>query len=140
VTIRSGRARSVAAGPATARKPSSETGMVTAEFAVALPAFVLVVLAALSGVAVMTAQLRCEDTADIAARMAARGDGSSLVQTTALRGAPGRAQLEVVTTTSLVMATVRARISPLGLSRFLPGVAVSATVVEAREPTVASGG
>jgi Flp pilus assembly protein TadG len=108
--------------------------MVTAEFAVALPAFVLVVLAALSGVAVMTAQLRCEDAADVAARMAARGDASSLVRTTALSGAPGRAQLEVATTSTLVTATVRARVSPLGLSRFLPGVEVSATVVDAREP------
>jgi Flp pilus assembly protein TadG len=109
--------------------------MVTAEFAVALPAFVLVVLAALSGVAVMTAQLRCEDAADVAARMAARGDASSLVQETALDGAPRSAELDVVTTATLVTATVRAHVSPLGLSRFLPGVEVSARVVEARELT-----
>ncbi|HEX3823720.1 MAG TPA: TadE family type IV pilus minor pilin [Mycobacteriales bacterium] len=109
--------------------------MVTAEFAVALPAFVLVVLAALTGVAVMTAQLRCEDAAAAAARMAARGDGAAFVQSTALRGAPGDATVGVTTTSSLVMATVRARISPLGLTRFLPGVTVTATVVEAREPT-----
>jgi Flp pilus assembly protein TadG len=109
--------------------------MVTAEFAVALPAFVLVVVAALSGVAVMTAQLRCEDAADVAARMAARGDTSALVRATALSGTPGSARLDVVTTATLVTATVSARISPLGLAHFLPGVTVRAKVVEALEPT-----
>lgn len=134
MTRRSGRARSVAAGPVTPGSCALDGGMVTAEFAVALPAFVLVVLAALSGVAVMTAQLRCVDAAAVAARMAARGDSSSLVQATALSGAPGSAQIDVVTTTSLVTATVRAQVSPLGLSWFLPGVIVEAKVVEAREP------
>jgi Flp pilus assembly protein TadG len=136
VTPRPGRARSVAAGPVTSDVP--DAGMVTAEFAVALPAFALVVLAALSGIAVMTAQLRCEDAADVAARMAARGDAGSLVQTTALNGAPGSATLDVVTSTTLVTATVSARIAPLGLSRFLPGVTVRAKVVEAREPEPAT--
>jgi Flp pilus assembly protein TadG len=112
--------------------------MVTAEFAVALPAFVLVVLAALSGIAVMTAQLRCEDAAAVAARMAARGDSTAVVRSTALTGAPGDATVGVTTTSSLVAATVQARISPLGLTRFLPGVTVKATVVEAREPTAST--
>jgi hypothetical protein len=112
--------------------------MVTAEFAVALPAFVLVVLAALSGVAVMTAQLRCVDAADVAARMIARGDSSALVHQTALGGAPGGAELTVVTAGSLVTATVRARLSPPGLARFLPGVEVQADVTDVVEPAVSS--
>jgi hypothetical protein len=112
--------------------------MVTAEFAVALPAFVLVVVAALCGVAVMTAQLRCVDAADVAARMAARGDSTSLVRSTALSGAPASAQLNVVTTASLVTATVRARVAPFGLARFLPSVVVQAHVVEAREPSTSA--
>jgi hypothetical protein len=111
-----------------------DAGMVTAEFAVALPAFVLTVVAALCGVAVMTAQLRCADAADIAARMAARGDASSLVRTTALSGAPGSAALSVVTTATLVTATVRAHLAPPGLARFLPGVTVEAHVTDVREP------
>jgi hypothetical protein len=113
--------------------------MVTAEFAVALPAFVLVVVAALCGVAVMTAQLRCADAADVAARMAARGDGASSVRATALSGAPGSAQLSLATTATLVTATVQARLSPPGLSRFLPSVVVRAHVVEAREPAAPAG-
>jgi Flp pilus assembly protein TadG len=61
----------VTAGPVNHRRGRTEAGMVTAEFAVALPAFVLVVLAALCGVALVTAQLRCVDAAAVAARMAA---------------------------------------------------------------------
>lgn len=127
MTHRSGRARSLAAGP-------PDAGMVTAEFAVALPAFALVVLAALSGVAVMTAQLRCVDAADVAARMAARGDTVSLVRAAAMDGAPRGAQLDVVATATLVTATVRARLSPPGLSRFLPSVTVQAHVTDVLEP------
>ena len=67
--------------------------MVTAEFAVALPAFVLVVVAALYGVAVVTAQLRCADAAAVAARMAARGESPSTVRTTAFAAAPAGARL-----------------------------------------------
>jgi Flp pilus assembly protein TadG len=115
-------------------RPAVDAGMVTAEFAVALPAFVLVVLAALSGVAVMTAQLRCADAADVAARMAARGSASSLVRAAALSGAPGGAQLIVATTSTLVTATVQARLSPPGLARFLPSVTVQAHVTDVREP------
>jgi Flp pilus assembly protein TadG len=129
VTHRSGRARSVAAGPAT-----NDDGMVTAEFAVALPAFVLVVIAALCGVAVVTSQLRCVDAADVAARMAARGDSTSLVRTTALSAAPGGAQLRISGTATTVTATVRAHLSLPGLSRLLPSVDLQAHVVEAREP------
>jgi hypothetical protein len=108
--------------------------MVTAEFAVALPAFVLVVLAALSGVAVVTSQLRCVDAADIAARMAARGDTSSLVRKAALGGAPNGAELMVVTSGDLVTATVRARLSPPGLEKLLPGITVQAHVTDVVEP------
>jgi Flp pilus assembly protein TadG len=108
--------------------------MVTAEFAVALPAFVAVVMAAVCGVAVVTAQLRCADAAAVAARMAARGDSTSLVRSTALTGAPGDAQLRIAGTSSVVTATVLARLSVPMLSGFLPSVTVQAHVAEAREP------
>jgi hypothetical protein len=136
---RSGRARSVAAGPVRRRDRRLDAGMVTAEFAVALPALVLVVLAALGGVAVMTAQLRCVDAADVAARMAARGDATALVRDAAMSGAPGGAQLEVVKAGTLVTATVRAHLSAPGLARFLPSVTVQAHVVEALEPSAMRG-
>lgn len=108
--------------------------MVTAEFAVALPAFVVVILAALFGVAVVMAQLRCVDAAAIAARMAARGESVSEIRATALTSAPGRAELDLSETADLVTATVRATVSPFGVLRFLPGLTVRAHVVQAREP------
>jgi hypothetical protein len=135
VRSRSGRARSTAAGPVSPRERRDD-GMVTAEFAVALPAFVVVVMAAVCGVAVVTAQLRCADAAAVAARMAARGESAALVQSTALNGAPGDAQLVVSGTSQLVTATVRAELSVPVLSGLLPRVWVHAQVVEAREPSV----
>jgi hypothetical protein len=111
--------------------------MVTAEFAVALPAFVVVVLAAVFGVAVVMAQLRCVDAAAIAARMAARGDDVAQVRATSLASAPGRARLDITQSSEFVTATVRATVSPLGV-RFLPAVTVDAHVVQAREPAAAS--
>jgi hypothetical protein len=141
VTLRSGRARPLAAGPVAPcghALDHPDAGMVTAEFSVALPAFVLVVIAALCGVAVMTAQLRCVDAADVAARMAARGDPAGLVRDASLAGAPGDSQLDVVATATLVTATVRARLSPPGLSRFLPSVTIEAHVTDALEPTAST--
>jgi Flp pilus assembly protein TadG len=135
VTGRPGRSRPfstrAAAGPAS---PSRDAGRVTAEFAVALPAFVIVLLAALTAVGVVTAQLRCADAAAVAARMAARDESAGVVRTTAMAAAPAGATLSVLTTTSTVTAVVRAHVAPAGILRFLPGVTVQARVVQAREP------
>jgi hypothetical protein len=117
-----------------------DRGMVTAEFAVALPAFVLVVAAAICGVGAMTAQLRCVDAADIAARMAARGDDASVVRAVALGAAPGGAELTLRSSATEVTATVRARLSPPGLATLFGGIVVSAHVVDALEPQVAAAG
>jgi Flp pilus assembly protein TadG len=108
--------------------------MVTAEFAVALPALVLVVLAALGGITVVTAQLRCVDAADVAARMAARGETLPAVRAVALPGAPAGADVTVVTAGDMVTATVQARVSAPGLSRLLPGIVVRAKVTDVVEP------
>ncbi|MEP6480453.1 MAG: TadE family type IV pilus minor pilin [Rhodoglobus sp.] len=55
------------------RSVIAERGSVTAEFAVALPAVVLVLACCLSGVQVAGQQLRLQDAAASAARAAARG-------------------------------------------------------------------
>jgi Flp pilus assembly protein TadG len=107
--------------------------MVTAEFAVALPAFVVVLLAALFAVAAVLAQLRCEDAAAAAARMAARGEPTSQLRVAALADAPGAARLSIAVSADYVTATVRATVAPLGGLGFLPGVTVQAHVVEPRE-------
>jgi Flp pilus assembly protein TadG len=108
--------------------------MVTAEFAVALPAFVVVVLAAVCGVAVVTAQLRCADAAAVAARMAARGDRPALVQTVTAATAPRGAELSIAQSAGLVTVSVRARLRLPLLGSLLPAVNVGAHVVEPREP------
>ena len=108
--------------------------MVTAEFAVALPAFVLVVVAAIVAVAIVMAQLRCVDAAAIAARMAARGEPATQIRTTSLSGAPAGARLDLVNSSDSVTATVQAIVSPPGVLGFLPGITLRARVVEAREP------
>lgn len=118
-------------GPA--QPTARDGGMVTAEFAVALPAFVLVLVAAMFAVSAVLAQVRCEDAAAAAARMAARGDPVAQVQSTSLTDAPSAAHLSVTTTADYVTATVRASVSPLGVLNFLPAITVQAQVVEPRE-------
>jgi len=53
---------------------ADERGGVTAEFAVALPAVVMVLACCLSGMQVAGQQLRLQDAAAVAARSLARGD------------------------------------------------------------------
>jgi Flp pilus assembly protein TadG len=108
--------------------------MVTAEFAVALPAFVLVLLAAMFAVSAVLAQVKCEDAAAAAARMAARGEAPDMVRGAALSNAPSSARLSVTTSADYVTAVVKASVSPLTALHFLPAVVVQATVVEPREP------
>jgi Flp pilus assembly protein TadG len=136
VTRRPGRPRpspARAAGP-TGASARADDGMVTAEFAVALPAFVVVVMAAICGVAVVMAQLRCVDAAAVAARMAARGEPATQVRTTSLSGAPAGARLDLTDSTDFVTATVQATVSAPGVLGFLPGITLHAHIVQAREP------
>jgi hypothetical protein len=142
--MRPGRARQIAAGPrrlaciGDVGRSDPDAGMVTAEFAVALPAFVVVVLAALCGVAVVTAQLRCADAAAVAARMVARGERPALVQTVIAATAPRGAELSVAQSGGLVTASVSARLRLPLLGSLLPAVNVGADVVEPREPATGS--
>ena len=61
--------------------------MVTAEFAVALPAVVLVLALCLAGLSAVTDQIRCIDAAGLAVRSAARGDDPSRARTLAVEAA-----------------------------------------------------
>jgi Flp pilus assembly protein TadG len=108
-------------------------GMVTAELAVALPALVVVMVAALYGVAVVTAQLRCEDAAAMAARLAARGEAAATVRSSALAAAPAGAGLSLAGSATTVTATVTVRVSAPGLSGLLPGVSISGRAADDRQ-------
>jgi hypothetical protein len=59
-------------------RSAADRGSVTAEFAIALPAVVLVLAGCLSAMQVAGQQLRLQDAAALAARSAARGDGTGV--------------------------------------------------------------
>jgi hypothetical protein len=112
-----------------AAPPVGDRGSATAEFAVGLPALVLMTLVAVSAVSAVLTKMECVDAAREAARAAARGESG--VQGGA-RVAPGGATVVVSVNGDLVSATVRAHVSPL--SGRLPGFDVSATAVASVEP------
>lgn len=123
---RCGRARF--AGPG-----SADGGMVTAEFAVALPSFVLVVVTALAGVVGMTDRLRCADAAATAARLAARGEAPSTVRAATQHVAPSGSSLQLTSTATTVTATVVLHIGgPHWLGR-LPSLTITQRSVAPRE-------
>jgi Flp pilus assembly protein TadG len=108
--------------------------MVTAEFAVALPALVVVVVAALFGVIAMTDQLRCADAAATAARLAGRGDSIAEARAVALHAAPRGAVLSIQQTASTTIAIVTFRLRPPGALRRLPAITFTERSVAPREP------
>jgi Flp pilus assembly protein TadG len=128
---RPGRGRILVAGPDPRTCGNeADNGMVTAELAVALPALVVVMVAALYGVAVVTAQLRCEDAAAMAARLAARGETPAIVRSSALAAAPSGAGLSLASSATTVTATVTVRVSAPGLAGLLPGVSISSRAAD----------
>lgn len=108
-----------------------DRGMATVELAVALPAVVLVVVAGMTAVSVLTAQLRCVDAAREAARAAARGESAAVVRSLAARAGPPGAVLTVAGDASEVTVTVTAE---SGVARGLPSFRVAAVAVALREP------
>ncbi len=107
-------------------------GMATAEFAVVLPALVLIIAAGLAMVSVVLAQVRCVDAAREAARAAARGEPPDVVRSAAVRASPAGAHVDVGSAGEEVRATVSAPAGRVG--GLLPAFHVSATAVALREP------
>ena len=111
-----------------------EGGMATAEFAVVLPAIVLVLALSLGALGLAWDQIRCVDAARAGARSAARGDSSQAVILVASRAAPSGALVSVDTSGDLVRVLVVSR--PRVGASLLPGwLRASSTVAAAREPT-----
>jgi hypothetical protein len=77
--------------------------MATAEFAVALPAVVLVLVVAMTAIG---AEIRCIDAARLAARALARGDSQGAAVGLARGAAPTGATVSLVTGGDLTTATV----------------------------------
>ncbi len=88
----------------------------------------MVLALCLAGVTAVSMQVRCVDAAREAARLAARGDQRSALQT-ARRVAPAGARIEVRRDGDLVTATVVAH------SKLLPRLDIAAKAVSAAEPS-----
>jgi hypothetical protein len=95
-----------------------DRGMATAEFAVALPAAVLVLVVGLTAILAGIDQVRCVDAARLAARSLARGDSQAEARGLARGAAPGGASIEVSVTgdRAAVTVSVERRVGLLGLS------------------------
>lgn len=117
--------------------PSRETGSVTAELVVALPALVLTLAAALWGVGAGSAQVRCLDAAREGARSAARGEPPAEVLAAARRAAPDGAAIRVSRRDGLVRVAVSASVpAPGPLGGRAPALHVSGTASAAVEAAV----
>lgn len=72
-----------------------DAGMVTAEFAVAMPALIFVLACALATIGLGLDQVRCVDAARAGARLAARGEPGPVVTAEAARRAPRGSRIVV---------------------------------------------
>lgn len=78
-----------------ARRARSDAGMVTAEFATAMPAIVLILVMACSVLGFAIDEIRCLDAARAAARSASRGDSAAQTRLVAQRLAPPEASVTI---------------------------------------------
>jgi Flp pilus assembly protein TadG len=108
--------------------------MVTAEFAVVLPAVILVLALSLGAMGLALDQIRCVDAARAGARAASRGDSNGAVILVARRAAPARAVVSMASSGDLVQVSV---VSPPRVAgHLLPGwLRASSTASAAREPS-----
>jgi hypothetical protein len=104
--------------------------------AVALPVLLLLATAGMAAVAVISAQLRCQDAAREAARAAARGEPAPVVRMVAARAAPRGADVAIAVQGDSV--TVAVSVEAHYLARLIPPVTVHARAVAAVEPSPSS--
>lgn len=106
--------------------PTSDSGYVTAETAVVIPALVLLFGILLWGSMAAAAQIQCVDGATVGARAAARGEQDAAVRSAVRSAAPRGASVEIVDEGRLVRVRVRARTAGPGpLTLGLKGEAVA---------------
>jgi hypothetical protein len=107
------------------RREPGDRGSVTAEFAVAMPALILLLGFSLGAINATLDKMRCVDAAREAALVTARGGDAST-------DLPPGATLVVTGDGALVRVTVTMRTRPLGL--YLPGLTVTGSAVATVEP------
>lgn len=114
--------------PATPHKDAAEEGVITAEFAVALPAVTVVLALCLGAASTGVAQLKVEESARTAARAAARGDSEAQIRSAVSRIDPAQSvQISVSSDSAVDAGEGRARQVHVRVSRPAPGVVGSAT-------------
>ena len=116
--------------PSTPRKSPAEEGVITAEFAVALPAVTVVLALCLGAASTGVAQLKVEESARTAARAAARGDSEAHIRSAVSRIDPAQSVQISVSPDDVAAAEAgegRARQVHVRVSRPAPGVIGSAT-------------
>ena len=108
--------------------------MATAEFAVVLPAVVLVLALSLGALGLAWDQIRCVDAARAGARAASRGDSAEAVILVAGLAAPSGAEVSIGTAGGLVLVSVVSR--PRVAATLLPTwLRASSSSSAAREPS-----
>jgi Flp pilus assembly protein TadG len=122
--------------PASWRARFGQHGMVTAEFAVVLPAVVLVLALSLGALGLAWDQIRCVDAARAGARAASRGDNPDVVILAASRAAPSDAEVSVGTSGQLVRVSVvsRPRVAASLLPSWLRASSTASAVRESSDP------
>ncbi|WP_314667987.1 TadE family type IV pilus minor pilin [Rothia mucilaginosa] len=114
--------------PSTPRKSPAEEGVITAEFAVALPAVTVVLALCLGAASTGVAQLKVEESARTAARAAARGDSEAQIRSAVNRIDPAQSvQISVSPDGAVEAGEGRTRQVHVRVSRPAPGVIGSAT-------------
>lgn len=114
--------------PSTPHKSPAEEGVITAEFAVALPAVTVVLALCLGAASTGVAQLKVEESARTAARAAARGDSEAQIRSAVSRIDPAQSvQISVSPDDAAAAGEGRTRQVHVRVSRPAPGVIGSAT-------------
>ena len=110
--------------------------MVTAEFAVVLPAVVFVLGLSLGALGLALDQVRCLDAARAGARAASRGDSERAVRLVVRRAAPSEALVSMSASGDLVQVSVvsRPRVAPGLLPAWLRAGSTATAVREPSDP------
>ena len=109
-------------------KSPAEEGVITAEFAVAIPAVTVVLALCLGAASTGVAQLKVEESARTAARAAARGDSEAQIRSAVSRIDPAQSvQISVSPDSAVDAGEGHARQVHVRVSRPAPGVIGSAT-------------
>jgi TadE-like protein len=113
-----------------------DAGTATAELAVALPGFVLLLTTLMLGGSAIVAELRCLDAARIGARWAARGEPLADVHRLAAQAAPGGAAVRVSASGQVVTVAVTAPVAGRLGAGLVDGLRVMASATAPREAAV----